>query len=150
MEIKLVETQEKNLLDLMPLIEKFYQQFNYPFDYEQHSQVVLDFFEKPYYGKVWLIALDAEWVGYIALTFGFTFEYGGKDAFIDEFFVKPEYRSQGIGKQVLAEVQKMAKSLGLNALHLQTEKYNTRAKNLYQNLGFKDKNRSTLTWLSSK
>ncbi|MCU0444634.1 MAG: GNAT family N-acetyltransferase [Microscillaceae bacterium] len=147
MPFELIEAQTQHLNDLLPLIEKFYRHFDYPFDYEQHSRIVLDFLQNPHYGKIWLIKSENQFLGYIALTFGYTFEYGGKDAFVDEFFIAPEYRSQGIGKQALNEIQKLAKPLQLNALHLQTESYNTRAKELYQNVGFKDKNRSTLTWV---
>jgi ribosomal protein S18 acetylase RimI-like enzyme len=146
MEIKLLEAQSSHLLELMKLIEKFYHHFDYSFDYEQHSQLVEKFLANPHFGKIYLIQNQNQWIGYLALTFGFTFEYGGKDAFIDEFFIDPDDRSQGIGKYVLNEIQKKANSLELNALHLQTEKYNTRAKELYQSVGFKDKERSTLTW----
>jgi ribosomal protein S18 acetylase RimI-like enzyme len=147
MKIKLVEAQANQISELMKLVEKFYQHFDYSFDYETHSQLVKKFLANPHFGRVYLIQYQDQWIGYLALTFGFTFEYGGKDAFVDEFFVDPDYRSQGIGKYVLNEIQGMAKALELKALHLQTEKYNTRAKELYQSVGFKDKARSTLTWL---
>jgi ribosomal protein S18 acetylase RimI-like enzyme len=148
MEIDIQEATQNHLPSLMPLITEFYQYFDYPFDYQQHSTLVADFLNNPNLGKIWLINYQSKFVGYLALTYGFTFEYLGRDAFVDEFYIQAEYRSLGIGKIALNKVQQLAKSLGLNALHLHTEKYNPRAKELYEKLGFVDKQRSTLTWLS--
>jgi len=35
-------------------------------------------------GRVWLIQYQGQVIGYVILTLGYSLEYGGRDAFIDE------------------------------------------------------------------
>jgi len=37
----------------------------------------------------------------MALTMGFSMEYGGKDAFLDDLFIKNSFRGAGTGKEAL-------------------------------------------------
>jgi ribosomal protein S18 acetylase RimI-like enzyme len=90
-------------------------------------------------GRIWLIAYSGEIVGYIALCFGYSIEFGGRDAFIDEFFLVEEARSKGIGSAVLAAVKKRAASIGVKALHLEVARTNKIAKELYERLGFRSR-----------
>jgi ribosomal protein S18 acetylase RimI-like enzyme len=139
-----------NFEALFGLITQFYHYFDYPFDALKHRKLVADFLAVDYLGSIWLIQKNAQYVGYIALTYGFSFEFEGRDAFIDEFFIEEHHRNGGIGKQVLTEVQGKMTDLGLKALHLQTEAYNQRAKKLYESVNFKDLKRSSLTFLKKE
>ncbi len=135
---------------LLLLMAQFYHHFGYPHNPARHRQVVSEFLTNPHLGIVYLIdrtdqPAEAP-IGYAALTFGFTFEFGGRDAFLDEFFIGEAHRSAGIGQAVLLQLQAEASRLGLVAVHLQTEAYNARAKRLYESVGFKDLERATLTW----
>jgi len=87
-------------------------------------------------GRIWLITVDEEAVGYIALGFGYSIEFGGRDAFVDEFFILEAHRRKGLGRFALKAVLEEAKTLGIQALHLEVAKTNTRAKKFYQTLGF--------------
>lgn len=132
--------------ELLGLIEQFYTHFSYPFEPISHRQLVADFLSQKHLGSMWFVNHQEQHVGYLALAYGFTFEFGGRDAFIDELFIAEGYRNLGLGSTALREIQQRAPSLGLKVLHLQTEKYNGRAKTLYESLGFTDLQRSTLTW----
>ena len=48
-------------------------------------------------GKVWLIHLGGAAVGYIVLTFSYSLEFDGRDAFVDELYVEEGYRGRGVG-----------------------------------------------------
>lgn len=54
-------------------------------------------------GRVWII-LDADRldgdaaVGYVVLCFGYSLEWLGRDAFVDEFYLREEYRGRGWGR----------------------------------------------------
>ena len=133
---------------LLILMGQFYTHFQYPFEPANHRQMVLAFLANPQLGSIWLIKHDQTDVGYLALTNGYSFEFGGHYALVDEFFMLEAYRSLGLGRMVLSAIQKKANELGLKALHLQTEAYNPRAKQLYESLGFQDLNRSILSWRS--
>ncbi|HEX8355566.1 MAG TPA: GNAT family N-acetyltransferase, partial [Pyrinomonadaceae bacterium] len=52
-------------------------------------------------GVAHLILFGAEVAGYLVLTFGFSLEFGGRDAFVDELFVREEFRGRGAGAAAL-------------------------------------------------
>ena len=133
---------------MLSLMSAFYDHFGYPHDPATQQRLVREFMANPQYGTLYLIQDAGQPIGYLALTYGFTLEFNGRDAFVDEFFVLEPYRNRGIGRYALEFMQQQAAALGLVALHLQTEAYNGRAKELYTSLGFTDKQRSTLTWLT--
>lgn len=137
-----------DLPTLLPLMEQFYGHFQYAFERENHERIVARFLGEPHLGSIWLIGFDDENVGYVALPYSYTFEFGGRDAWVDELFVAETHRNLGLGGWALTELQRRAPDLGLVAIHLQTEHYNERAKKLYESLGFRNLQRSTLTWLN--
>jgi len=148
--IVIMELRRANLADvdeLMPLIAQFYADFGYPFEATQHRKLVEHFLSEAHLGSIWLVQTAEKSIGYLALTYGFTFEFGGRDAFVDEFFIAESHRNLGLGSFAIQEIQQNMTSLGLHALHLHTESYNERAKKLYESLGFKDLKRATLTFL---
>ncbi len=74
------------------------------------SKAVSYLLSEPSLGGIWHICLDDQSAGYIALTFGYSIEFGGKDAFIDEFYIRPKFRGQGLGTQTLKLIQQEARS----------------------------------------
>jgi len=57
-------------------------------------------------------------VGYAVLTWGFDLEFGGRDAFLTEMYVRPEARRCGLGRALLDEVLRVARGEGAGAVHL--------------------------------
>jgi len=96
-------------------------------------------------GRIWLIQLGGETVGYIVLAFGFSLEFHGRDAFVDEVYVREAYRRRGIGHAALRFVEAACPGLGVHALHLEVERRNTNAQALYRKLGFVDQDRYLMT-----
>lgn len=92
-------------------------------------------------GRVWLIEMAGATIGYVALCFGYSIEFGGRDAFVDEMYLDSEYRGRGIGRTVLGEIQTKARALGVRALHLEVDRENERARRLYLSAGFASRER---------
>lgn len=88
-------------------------------------------------GRIWLIRSGGKPVGYVALCFGYSIEFRGRDAFIDELFIEPRARGCGIGSTALRLVVEEARALGIVALHLEVARDNERAKELYRKWGFR-------------
>ncbi len=128
------------------LMRQFYRHFNYHFRDPGQREIIEHFIATGHLGSMWIIDVAQRPVGYAALTYGYSFEFGGRDAFVDELFVVPELRGQGHGAAALLSLQSRAAELGLIAIHLQTESYNQRAKRMYESVGFTDLSRTTLTW----
>jgi ribosomal protein S18 acetylase RimI-like enzyme len=99
-------------------------------------------------GRVFLILLANEVAGYAVLTFGYSLEFHGRDAFVDEIYLRPEYRGLGIGKRALQFLTEVCIAEGVNALHLEVERENTSAQIVYRKFGFEDHDRYLMTkWL---
>ena len=95
-------------------------------------------------GGIWLVRADGELAGYVAVCRGFSIEFNGFDAFIDEFYLEAEFRGRGIGRSVLAALGREARRQGINALHLEVARDNRRARRLYQQAGFAARDRYLL------
>ena len=87
-------------------------------------------------GEIWLARRAGQVVGYLAVCFGYSIEFGGRDAFVDEFFLRPEARGEGLGKVMLETAARRLGEQGVRALHLEVAHDNTRAKRLYGGAGF--------------
>lgn len=87
-------------------------------------------------GRVWLICHGSQSIGHIAICFGYSLEFGGRDAVVDEIFILPEHRGKGFGKAVLALVKSEAALLGIKALQLEVARSNESAQSMYKSAGF--------------
>ncbi len=129
--------------DIADMMADFYEMFNYPFDREKALKNIHEFISDPGLGRLWLIRDGENIIGYAVLSFGFSFGYGGKDALLDELYFKKEFRGKGHGKKVMEFIIGEAKKLGLSGIHLEVEKKNHSAKELYAQFGFEP---SDLEW----
>jgi len=107
------------------------------------------FLSLPAFGRFWLLLEGSSPVGYTVLTIGFSFEFHGHDAFIDELYIDAAFRRRGYGKQAVAFLEKRARELGVNAIHLEVDRGNDPAFELYRRIGYQDKDRFLMTkWLN--
>jgi ribosomal protein S18 acetylase RimI-like enzyme len=87
-------------------------------------------------------------IGYIILTIGFSFEFYGHDAFIDELYIDAGYRRRGYGRQAVEFLEKRAREMGVHAVHLEVDRGNDPAFELYRRTGYEDHDRLLMTkWL---
>lgn len=130
---------------LVDLMSAFNSSQGYRFDAAAGRRNLADFLATPSSGRIWLVLSEGRALGYLVLAFGFSFEYGGRDAFIDEFFLDASVRGRGWGKRALESVLREARALGVNAVHLEVEAENEPARGLYERSGFGGSGRSLLT-----
>lgn len=139
---------EKSDIPLLKEIMKEYYIFeNLPFDGNSTEQVLRELIENNSKGRIWLLKNNSKVIGYLVLTFGYSMEYKGDDAFIDEFYIIENYRGKGAGKLALEFAEKICKSTGIKALHLEVEKKNTNARGFYRKNGYCDNERCLFTKL---
>ncbi|HZD59330.1 MAG TPA: GNAT family N-acetyltransferase [Anaerolineae bacterium] len=98
-------------------------------------------------GYVWLIQQDNTAIAYFIITLGYSLEYYGRDAFIDELYIRADYRGKGLGARVIKLAEDFCRTIGVNALHLEVDRTNTRAQAFYRRAGFKDHDRYLMTKL---
>jgi GNAT superfamily N-acetyltransferase len=88
---------------LIQLMSEFYAESDYAIDSERAEAAFSELLRDERLGRVWLIEWQSEIAGYVVLTLGYGMEYGGRDAFVDDLFVRPAFRGKGLGKMTLAE-----------------------------------------------
>ena len=132
------------------MMQDFYAIDNYPMDVEVAKNLFQEFISNEHLGKSWLIYTENGIVGYIILTFIFSFEYGGKIAFVDELFIKETARGKGIGKEAIQFIRKEVPKLSLKLLYLEVEPHNENAQKLYLAHDFVIHNRKLMKYKVTK
>lgn len=92
--------------------------------------------ERPRRGQFLLASEGGRAVGFAALSYLWTLERGGWAAWLDELFVVPERRGDGIGDALLAAALAAAAAAGARAVDLEIEAGHERAASLYRRHGF--------------
>lgn len=125
------------LATLLPLVRGYHEFENVTMSDAERAAALAPLLEPgSNLGRVWLVRQGGEVVGYAALTFGYSIEFRGRDAFVDELFLVARARGKGIGSAVLDRVKAHAAALGLVALHLEVARDNLQARRLYERWGF--------------
>ncbi|TDE29662.1 MULTISPECIES: GNAT family N-acetyltransferase [Flavobacterium] len=128
------------------LMQQFYAIDNYPINIDVSKALFQAFISNENFGKSWLILSDNEIVGYILLTFVFSFEYQGKIAFLDELYLTEKARGKGIGSKAIAFIQSESHKLSLKLIYLEVEQHNEKAQKLYLAHGFESHNRKLMKY----
>ena len=134
-----------DLTILLELVKEFHEKEKLAFDEQLDRDVLASFLADGSLGQLWLIQQKDEVIGYIILTLGYSLEYRGRDAFLDEFYVRPKYRGQGIGTQTLTFAEETCRLLGIKALHLEVDFENPDAQRLYHRVGYQRHHRFLMT-----
>lgn len=87
-------------------------------------------------GAVWVAAETGQLYGYLIVVLLMSVEHQGLMGEIDEFFVLPEARSRGIGRQLLDQAESVLAARGCVRLQLQLHKTNSAARAFYARRGY--------------
>jgi len=139
-------TTEADIGIIVAMMREFYAIDNYPMDVVVSEKLFLEFLSNPQLGKSWLILSEDEIVGYVILTFIFSFEYGGRIAFLDELYVTKQARGKGIGKHAIKFIQEQARTVSLKLIYLEVEPHNEKARRLYVSGGFEMHKRTLMQY----
>ena len=136
--------QKSQIDSIVSMMQDFYAIDNYPIHVEESKQLFETFIANSNLGKAWLIYKGEEVIGYVILTFIFSFEYKGILAFLDELYFKKEHQGKGFGKQAVQFIQQESSQLNVKMLYLEVEQHNENAQKLYLAHDFEVHNRKIL------
>jgi GNAT superfamily N-acetyltransferase len=104
------------------------------------------FREQPVRGRVLVLDADDERAGYAFLVSFWSNELGGEICTIDEFYLTAPFRSRGYGSELVETLRAGSEFWPRPpvALELEVSPVNTRARPLYERLGFRDKHNATM------
>jgi ribosomal protein S18 acetylase RimI-like enzyme len=131
---------------IVSMMQEFYAIDNYPIKSDVSKALFEEFISNKNLGKAWLIVSDNEIVGYIILTFVFSFEYQGRIAFLDELYVTEKARGKGIGNEAIAFIKTKSHELSLKLVYLEVEPHNKKAQKLYLANGFESHKRQLMQY----
>jgi ribosomal protein S18 acetylase RimI-like enzyme len=134
---------------LLAFMRAYYEYDGHGFDPEKARGALVALLRDANFGCAWLILDGDAAVGYIVLCFGYSLEWLGRDAFVDEFYLRAEYRGRGWGRRTMEFVEEKARSAGIRALHLEVVRGNGSALELYRRIGFQEHESTFLSkWIA--
>lgn len=120
---------------LLPLMAAFHAEENLP-----HTPAVIaaveHLLQDPRRGTVLLLRRGNALAGYMVLTEMYSLERGGPCGLIDELYVAPPHRRQGLARRALQAARQHATAAGWRALLLEVDRANAVAQGLYISEGF--------------
>jgi ribosomal protein S18 acetylase RimI-like enzyme len=139
--------QATDISTLIDLMQEFYAESGYALNRAWAEASFLALLRNKTHGETRLVCVDGRVVGYVVLTFRFSMEFGGLDAWIDDLFVQPAFRRRGVARYALQDLFTECHRRGALAVHVEVGKENAAAKSLYGGFGLKphDDGREVLT-----
>ena len=145
MSVTMRQASERDLPDLLALMREFYAESGYPLNPDRARAAFRPLLAAGSLGQVWLAEVDGEPAGHLVLTFGYSMEYGGRSAFVDDLFVRPALRNRGVGRALVGHARAICEGLGVRAMHLEVGRSNAAAQAVYRAVGFESTDRELLT-----
>jgi diamine N-acetyltransferase len=139
------EAGDMDLPLLLTLMSEFYAEAGYPLNLDRARAAFLPLLGPGALGQALLIEVDGEAAGHLVLTFGYSMEYGGRNAFVDDLFIRPAFRGRGLGGQLVAHARAICEELEVRAMHLEVARDNAAARAVYRRAGFNETERQLLT-----
>ena len=127
-----------DLATVLALMRLFYSEGGSPYDAEAEA-ALRALLADPGLGRVLLMEEEGKAVGYLVVAFGYSLEFRGRDAFVDELYVVPSNRGRGLGREALRVAEERFREAGVRALHLEVHPDNAPARRLYASAGYADR-----------
>ncbi|MAE89873.1 MAG: GNAT family N-acetyltransferase [Pelagibaca sp.] len=131
-----------DLARLMPLVAAFHAEQAYGTDAQHVQAALVPILEGQPHGAIWLIGPRKSPVGYVVVSFGWSIEFGGLDARVDELYIRPAVRRRGMGGEALHALSNGLRDSGVAALHLEIDRDDERLQGFYRRARFKPRERS--------
>jgi len=129
---------------ILGFMKSFYEYDGLNYDKEK-SEATLHEFIKSKAGSLFVTESSGKPVGYFCLAYGYSLELHGKDCFLDEIFIIPEYRKQGIGAEVMKFIEDYLKKENFKSIHLIVFEKNILAQQFYIKKGFRTRDAVFMT-----
>ena len=147
--MQLKQVLETDVNELADLVVEYHEFEGIQSDRERNARVLMPLLSgDSSHGRVWFIRNNDINIGYVAITFCYSIEFGGRESFIDEIFIRSSERGKGLGRKALTRVVEELISQDFKAIHLEVDINNLVAKSLYKDMGFKQREKyDALTFL---
>lgn len=140
-----VQASPADLEKVLGFVKKYYEFDGIRFRASEIRRGLELLLRDPSIGRVWLIRLGREDVGYVILTFGYDIEFGGRQGTVTDLYIVEDHRRLGLGSKTFRFLEAACTEFFLEALELQVERKNVSAQAFYRKLGFEPVDRIPLS-----
>jgi ribosomal protein S18 acetylase RimI-like enzyme len=132
---------------LVELMSQFHAESSYALDREWAAASFAQLLRDEQRGAVWIARCGADAAGHVVLVLRHSMEFGGLAGVVDDLFVRPQFRRQGVGSALLSALLEACRKLQVVAVHVEVGPDNVAASTLYQAFGLRGHSteRETLT-----
>ena len=113
----------------------FYGEAQFPLDATWASGAFSSLLSNPALGRVWLMLGNGQPAGFVVLSLRYTMEHGGLSGYIDDLYVKPEFRRMGAASAALDSLLAECRARGCQSIQVEVGKSNPAALGLYARYG---------------
>ena len=133
---------------IVEMMREFYAIEHLPWDEAVARRALRGLLSDRRAGVAFIVREASAIAGYLVLTFGYSLEFQGRDALVDELYVREGVRGRGVGSALIASAEALCHAEGIRAMHLEVDRCNERARRLYHRSGYRDHERYLLTkWI---
>jgi ribosomal protein S18 acetylase RimI-like enzyme len=137
--------------DVVALMREFYLHERLELDETAARSGLAALLADPSLGRVWFVEGGEAPAGYMVVTLGFSLEFAGRFALLDELYVREAFRGCGVGARAVEEAAAACAAWGVRALRLEVAWQNDGAQRLYRRQGFDAHDRHIMTrWLDAE
>jgi ribosomal protein S18 acetylase RimI-like enzyme len=123
----MTKASPEDIPKLVALMSEFYSEAAYKLNSQRAAEAFAALLSDEKLGFVWFIRSKSDDVGYLVLTLCYSMEFGGTNAYIDDFYINPAFRGVGLGTASLGELRAFCNERGYRAIHVETGRENTAA-----------------------
>jgi GNAT superfamily N-acetyltransferase len=129
-----------DVVTLLPLVAEYWRFENISgFDAERVSAQLTRLLTTPSLGAGWVAVAEGNAVGYLLAVYVFSLEHLGLTAEVDEFYVAPSRRGQGIGAKLLALAETEFVRVGCTNASLQLSRGNDAGREFYRRYAYRER-----------
>ena len=133
------EIQTEDYQAYMNMTEEFYNSAAVLHSIPKHYREATwkEMMQSEKYLKGYILEKDGDLAGYALTSYTFSQEAGGKVVWLEEIYIRPEFRCHGLGKEFFAYVDEYIRPQ-VQRIRLEIEPDNVRAKKLYLQMGYEN------------
>ncbi|PKF50934.1 GNAT family N-acetyltransferase [Enterovibrio nigricans] len=140
MNISLLAPSVNSMSRLLDLSKQLHDYEALSFDVEHITTAFNFLISNPSHGDVFLVAVnhddEQEIIGFVVLCYSFSVDLGGQIAVIDQIYLTPEWRRQGVGSHVLPNIETHALAKECHAVILEVNIGNSGAREFYEQFDY--------------
>jgi GNAT superfamily N-acetyltransferase len=137
-------TDDVHAAAVIQMMKDFYAELAVEVDTSRFSETIRYLLSHPDPGQIVLMFVGEELAGFSIIIQHWSNEYGGTILLVDELYVKPTARGQGLGRDFFAML-KRERPWHARTMILEVARKNTDAQKFYESLGFSEKENNLMT-----